>query len=188
LIGLIIHSSCRSDLKAFIFRQFTCFYIHVYVDANKNNDGDAGDGESSNLPPAEPLEPDFLAALKPIDLLPLERTLTLFEAPNATITFMDGSPQVASDWLRSRVSEVVYRNPWLGGYLGKDKSRGGAVSLFYDPSSDEVNTDVFTSFDPGAIDLTRETKYEDFGGEHVSEGLHEGVRLLVLDEGEDSSG
>ena len=38
------------------------------------------------------------------------------------------------------------------------------MSLFYDPSSDEVNTDVFTSFDPGAIDLTRETKYEDFGG------------------------
>ena len=77
---------------------------------------------------------------------------------------MDGSPKVASDWLRSRVSEVVYRNPWLGGYLGKDKSRGGAVSLFYDPSSDEVNTDVFTSFAPGVIDLTRETKYEDFGG------------------------
>lgn len=136
----------------------------AYTYANKNNDEDAGDGESSNLPPAEPLEPDFLAALKPIDLLPLERTLTLFEAPNATITFMDGSPQVASDWLRSRVSEVVYRNPWLGGYLGKDKSRGGAVSLFYDPSSDEVNTDVFASFDPGAIELTRETKYEDFGG------------------------
>ena len=76
---------------------------------------------------------------------------------------MDGSPQVATDWLRSRVSEVVYRNPWLGGYLGKDKSRGGAVSLFYDPSSDEVNTDVFTSFEPGTIELTRETKYEDFG-------------------------
>lgn len=132
-------------------------------DANKNNGGDGSDGDSSSLPPAEPLEPDFLATLKPINLLPLERTLTLFEAPNATITFMDGSPQVATDWLRSRVSEVVYRNPWLGGYLGKDKSRGGAVSLFYDPSSDEVNPDVFTSFEPGTIELTRETKYEDFG-------------------------
>jgi hypothetical protein len=101
--------------------------------------------------------------LKSINLLPLERTLTLFEAPNATITFMDGSPEVATDWLRSRVGEVVYRNPWLGGYLGKDKSRGGAVSLFYDPSSDDVNTDIFKTFDPGFIELTRETKYEDLG-------------------------
>jgi len=134
------------------------------TDAAQNNSDGSGDDDSSNaLPPAEALHPDLLANLQPVDLLPLERTLTLFEAPNATVTFMDGSPQVAIDWLRKRVGEVVYRNPWLGGYLAKDRSRGGAVSLFYDPSSDEVSSDIFTAFEPGAIELARDTKYEDLG-------------------------
>jgi len=142
----------------------TALGIAAMTYANKNKtpgDGGGSDDSSPGLPPAKPLDPSTLRGKRPVDLLPLERTLALFEAPNATITFMDGDPAVASEWLRRRVADVVYRNPWLGGYLAKDSR--GRVCLFYDETSDDVDTDIFTSFDLGAIHLTRETKYEDLG-------------------------
>lgn len=136
----------------------------TYATQSKNksseNDDDDAATATDGLPPAKPLEPKVLEGLRAIDLLPIERSLALFEAPSATITFFDGAPSVAVACLRARVKEIVASNPWLGGCLAK---RDGKVSLLYDEDGVLVHPQVFYSFAPGAIPLARSSAYESLG-------------------------
>lgn len=126
--------------------------------SDENDDAvPATDGAS---PPAKPLDPSVIAGLRALDLLPIERSLALFEAPSATITFMAGDPAVATTHLRPRVTEIVARNPWLGGCLAK---KAGKVSLFYDEDGVLLHPQVFYSFAPGVIPLTRFSAYDKLG-------------------------
>lgn len=94
-----------------------------------------------------------------VDLLPLEKTLAIFESPISNIVFMDGDPREAADYLRKKVGEIVCQNPWLGGWLAKDK-KDGVVKLFYDPSSEKLAPDLFRSFEPLEIPLSRDTPFD----------------------------
>lgn len=122
-----------------------------------NRDGDSSGSKEDN---SEPL--DLSQKTTAVNLLPLERTLALFEAPIATITFMDGNPDVACVYLKERVSEIAKKNPWLGGGLAKDTS-DGAVKLWYDETAESLAPGLFESFEAGLIDLTQDSPYESYG-------------------------
>lgn len=138
-----------------------CFASYIFPDAQKNINNYTEEEEESLLPPANELDPSVLEGKRCLELLPLERCLALFEAPLATITFMDGDPSVATAYLTARVADILNRNPWLGGYFAKKKD--GKVSLFYDENGIHVHPNIFTSYAPGLIPLTRETCYGDLG-------------------------
>jgi hypothetical protein len=115
----------------------------------------AGKSSSSDNDAHFDLDLDGLTA---VDLLPVERTLAIFESPITTVTHMEGDPKEAADYLRKRVDEIVCQNPWLGGWLAKDK-KDGAVKLFYDPSGEKLAPDLFRSFEPLEIPLSRDTSF-----------------------------
>ena len=94
-----------------------------------------------------------------VPLLPLELTVNLMETPITTITFFEGDYTDAADYLRTRVVEIVYRNPWLGGWLAQDP-KTKETRLWYDPSSDDFAPGIFHVFEPGQIPLSREASYD----------------------------
>lgn len=88
-----------------------------------------------------------------VELLPLEQTLSLLEAPLATISFFEGDYLAASEFLRMRVADIVYRNPWLGGWFLKVPGQKD-TKLYYDPSSDDVAPNILHIYKPGEIVLS----------------------------------
>lgn len=123
-------------------------------------------GSSASSPSKRNLGPD-LSDKTAVDLLPLERSLGLFEAPISTITFMDGNPAAASSFLEGRVKDIVRANPWLGGWLGREKLGGrvshGAVKLYYDPTGEDLCGGLFQCYDADTVKLTRTSPVENHG-------------------------
>lgn len=108
------------------------------------------------------LDPDIdLEGKMSVDLLPLEQTLSLLEAPIATISFFKGDYKVAAEYLRSRVPDIVYRNPWLGGWILQTKD-DRSIKLYFDPSSDDVAPGILKVYEPGEIHLTTDTSSQDY--------------------------
>jgi len=100
------------------------------------------------------LDPDIeLDGKESVELLPLEQTLSLLEAPLATISFFEGDYVAASEFLRMRVADIVYRNPWLGGWILQMQG-DKAIKLYFDPSSDDVAPGIFHMYEPGEIALS----------------------------------
>jgi hypothetical protein len=143
-----------------------------------NNDSSGTATTSTNIP----LDPLILRDKRSVDLLPLERTLALLEAPIATITFCereksdmikndDDENQDIVEYLQARVTEIVAKNPWLGGWLARDPTTR-AVKLYYDETGEQINGPIFRAF-PSEIGLSRDTPYEQYGS------LFEGHDVLV---------
>jgi hypothetical protein len=97
----------------------------------------------------------------------LEQTLSLLEAPLATISFFEGDHLAASEFLRMRIADIVYRNPWLGGWLLK-KPGEKAIKLFFDPTSDDVAPGIFHVYEPGEIVLSYD-KHEHMDYDRIAE-------------------
>jgi len=95
-----------------------------------------------------------------VELLPLENTVLLMEAPLATITFCKGDYNKAAEYLRARVADIAYRNPWIGGWLAKDPTSKD-LRLWYDPSSDDLAPGLLLEFQPGEIPVHRELSYDE---------------------------
>jgi hypothetical protein len=96
-----------------------------------------------------------------VQLLPLELTSNLLEAPISTITFFEGHPAKAVEYLQTRVADIAYRNPWIGGWLLRD-SKSKELRLWYDPSGDNLAPGLLQVFEPGQIPLHRDALYENF--------------------------
>jgi hypothetical protein len=95
-------------------------------------------------------------------LLSAESDFGIYEAPISTITFFDGSYREAATALMPRVVEVLQKNPWLGGWILKDKNDKDLVKIFFDPTGKDHTPDHFQMFAPGEIPLSREgTKYDE---------------------------
>jgi hypothetical protein len=95
-------------------------------------------------------------------LLTAESEFGVYEAPISTITFFDGSYTDAATALIPRVVEVLQKNPWLGGWILKDKNDKDLVKIFFDPTGKDQTPDHFQMFAPGEIPLSREqTKYDE---------------------------
>eukprot|EP00978_Attheya_sp_CCMP212_P018185 scaffold49463_cov47-Attheya_sp.AAC.2 len=109
------------------------------------------------------LDPDIhLEGKTGVTLLPLEQTLSVFEAPMASIAFFDGSYQSAAEYLRPRMADIVKKNPWLGGWLLKAPGEK-EMKLWFDPSSDDLAPNIFRVYEPGDIPLSRNnTLYSDY--------------------------
>jgi hypothetical protein len=95
-------------------------------------------------------------------LLSAESEFGVYEAPISTITFFDGLYTDAATALIPRVVEVLQKNPWLGGWILKDKNDKDLVKIFFDPTGEDHTPDHFQMFAPGEIPLSRErTKYDE---------------------------
>jgi hypothetical protein len=98
-----------------------------------------------------------------VSLLSAESEFGVYEAPISTITFFDGSYTNAATALIPRVIEILQKNPWLGGWILKDKNDKDLVKLFFDPTGKDQTPDHFQMFAPGEIPLSHErTKYDEF--------------------------
>lgn len=98
-----------------------------------------------------------------ISLMPLERNLSVFESPIATISFFNGSWKKASEHLSRRVDEIMERNPWLGGILVMDREDNFNLRIYYDPTGTDKPKGHFEVYDPFVIPISREnTSYEDY--------------------------
>lgn len=127
--------------------------ISVAAAAYANSNGSSGDGVHDDVD---------LEGKVAVELLPLERLLTIFEAPIATITYMEGDSTEAALYLRQRVADIAHQNPWLGGWVAKDP-KDGVVKLFYDETGERLAPNLFREFEPGEIPLSRDTPFD----EHV---------------------
>jgi hypothetical protein len=126
------------------------FAAHVAVEKGK---------EAASIDPEIHLE-----GKKACSLLPMERELSVLELPIATVSFFDGSYKDAVADLSSRVDEILDKNPWLGGWLCRDKADGFQLKLYYDPTGDDRCSGHFEAFEPFVIPLGREkTPYKDYG-------------------------
>jgi hypothetical protein len=85
------------------------------------------------------------------------------EAPLATISFCQGDPKVVAEQLRKRVADIVYRNPWLGGWLIK-KPGDKSIKLYFDETSDDITPDIFRLLETGEIPLA----FQNFDQEHLT--------------------
>lgn len=102
-------------------------------------------------------------------LLSAESEFGIYEAPISTITFFDGSYREAATALMPRIVEVLQENPWLGGWILKDKNDKDLIKIFFDPTGKDHTPDHFQMLPPGQIPLSRErTKYDE-----ISEVLSE---------------
>lgn len=116
---------------------------------------------------SEPSIPDVdesidLSGKTSVDLLPLEVTMDLFDAPIFTITFMEGNFEEAARFFHRRVAEIVYRNPFLGGWMIR-KPGVKYPKLVFDPSSDDICEGIVEVLEPGEVNLSfPETPYEDY--------------------------
>jgi hypothetical protein len=150
--------------------------VVAYNASNNGKEGESPDSSEATTT-NRPLDPQVLRDKRSVDLLPLERTLALLEAPIATITFCerrdkdDDKNEKIEDYLQARVTEIVEKNPWLGGWLSRDPTTG-AVKLYYDETGEQINGSIFRAFS-SEIGLSRDTPYEEYGS------LFEGRDVLV---------
>jgi hypothetical protein len=134
-----------------------------YAAKAKNNDG----GEGNNVD-TENITPAFLEGKTPIELLPLEQKLTIFEQPISTISLYDCSSLNSADVkalvgnLENRVKDIIIANPWLGGWLVSGKGVGSfdkTYRLWYDPSGEESAPTIFQDLPFTSVPVGRSTSY-----------------------------
>lgn len=97
-----------------------------------------------------------------VELLPLEQTLSLLEAPICTISFFEGQ-QNPSDYLRERVAAIVRLNPWLGGRILPD-GKQQSIKLYFDETLSSNSDDDVLALAPGIFHCFEE-------GEIVLDGV-----------------
>jgi hypothetical protein len=109
-----------------------------------------------------PLDPEIqLDGKVAVELLPLEQTLAVLEAPLTTISFFDGDYKTASNYLQTRVADILQKNPWLGGrFLKKPGDR--SMKLFFDPSGEDLAPNIFQQFKPGEEITLSRNRHQDY--------------------------
>ncbi|KAL3796279.1 hypothetical protein HJC23_008599 [Cyclotella cryptica] len=132
-------------------------------DEAKNSDGDNGSGQEPDITPA------FLEGKTPIELLPLEQKLTIFEHPISTVSFYECPPSTNTNVLirklQSRVEIILKANPWLGGWLVRGKGVGSFDNthrLWYDPTGEEMAPTIFQHLSFKDAPLRKSTELVDY--------------------------
>lgn len=132
-------------------------------DEAKNSGGDNGFCQEPDITPA------FLEGKAPIELLPLEQKLTIFERPISTISFYECPSSTDSKALlrklQSRVEIILKANPWLGGWLVRGKGVGSfdnTYRLWYDPTGEKIAPTIFQNLSFKDAPLGGSTAFVDY--------------------------
>ena len=154
--------------------------------ASKSNSGGGGDGktygsnadtevddEEQNSSPPD-ITPNFLSNKAPIELLPLEQSLSILEWPIVTVSFYECSSSsnnveelssTVVNKIEQRVTAILNANPWLGGWLVRGKGVGSfdkTPRLWYDPTGCEMAPKIFQTVSYEDVPLDRDTSYVDY--------------------------
>jgi hypothetical protein len=81
------------------------------------------------------------------------------EAPIHTISFFEGNYKEIAETLHQRIQDILFINPWLGGWICKEKKE---LKLFYDDTSVKRAPGTFTLYEPGQISLSKDTPYIEY--------------------------
>jgi hypothetical protein len=136
--------------------------------AKANNNGVSDENDSSS---PENITPEFVEGKTPIELLPLEQKLTIFEHPIATISFYkctsldSNNIKALVDKLENRVKVIIKANPWLGGWLISGKGIGSfdkTHRVWYDPSGEEVAPGIFQEIAFEDVPVGMETPFVEY--------------------------
>lgn len=147
----------------------TALIIAAATYAAKAKSDDVTDENDSSNP--ENITPAFVEGKTPIELLPLEQKLTIFEHPIATISFYDCASLDSNDLtvvigkLENRVKDIVKANPWLGGWLISGKGIGSfdkTHRLWYDPSGEEMAPGIFQEIAFKDVPVGRSTPFVEY--------------------------
>ena len=116
----------------------------TYAAKANNNEASADENEDGS---SQDITSAFLEGKTPVELLPLEQKLTIFEQPISTISFYDCSALSAADVksivskMEDRVHDILEANPWLGGWLVSGKGVGSfdkTHRVWYDRCGEET--------------------------------------------------
>ena len=134
--------------------------------AKANNEGTEDDSISP-----EDIDASFLEGKTPIELLPLEQKLTIFENPISTISFYECSSLIPADFkslvgrLENRVKDILRVNPWLGGWLVSGKGVGSfdkTYRVWYDPNGEDSAPTIFQELTYKDVPVGRSTPFFEY--------------------------
>jgi len=107
--------------------------------------------------------------LSAIDLLPLEKTLTIMERPISTVSFYEISSsndlEVILKKLQARVEAVLIANPWLGGWILRGKGFGSfdqTIRIWYDQTGKQRAPGIFQHLSFDEVPLGIDTPFIDY--------------------------
>lgn len=105
-----------------------------------------------------PIDPEIppLDQLKSVSFLPLELALGLMEAPIHTISFFQGNYKEIVETLEHRINDILFVNPWLGGWICNDAAKK-EIKLYYDETSVKKAPGTFQVLQEGEIALSKDT-------------------------------
>lgn len=119
-----------------------------------------------------------------LDLLPIEKEdHAMLENPIATVTYFDGNPDVAADYLRKRVAKIVKANPWLGGRLHRDEN-DGTIRLWYDEEGKDMAPGLFRKFSSDELFVAPEMQYKLLCSKIAGKGVKVGRNCDIVGQDE----
>ena len=126
---------------------------------------DCNDDDDCNPPN---ITPELLENKVPIELLPLEQSLSMLEWPIVTVSFytcpaahMEG----VTHRIEKRVHDILAANPWLGGWIVRGKGVGSfdkTPRLWYDPLGNEMAPTIYQKLSHDDIPLDKDTDFIDY--------------------------
>jgi len=132
--------------------------------AQKVSGGNGEDCNDDDNPPN--ITPDFLENKVPIELLPLEQSLSMLEWPIVTVSFYtfsnNNDMEEVFGRIEKRVQAILAANPWLGGWIVRGKGIGSfdeTPRLWYDPSGNEMAPTIYQKLSHDDIPLDKDTDY-----------------------------
>ena len=132
-----------------------------------------GNGDDCNDDDCNPhnITQEFLENKVPIELLPLEQSLSILEWPIVTVSFYtcrnDNDMEGVFGRIEKRVHDILAANPWLGGWIVRGKGVGSfdkTPRLWYDPSGNEVAPLIYQKLSHDEVPLDKDTDYIDYEG------------------------
>ena len=129
--------------------------------------GDCNEEDDCNSPN---ITPEFLENKIPIELLPLEQSLSMLEWPIVTVSFYTCSSsnndmEEVFGRIEQRVHDILKANPWLGGWIVRGKGVGSfdkTPRLWYDPSGNETTPLIYQKLSHDEVPLDKDTNYIDY--------------------------
>ena len=140
----------------------------------KSSDEEAEDPDKTSPPD---ITPGFLDNKTPLELLPLEQSLTMLEWPISTVSFYRFASSGASNAnddvvdaivgrIERRVQAILRANPWLGGWLVRGKGIGSfdnTPRIWYDPAGTKMAPTIFQRLSHDDVPLNADTPYAEYG-------------------------
>jgi len=118
--------------------------------------------EEDDNPPN--ITPEFLENKVPIELLPLEQSLSILEWPIVTVSFYScptAHMEGVTHRIEQRVHDILTANPWLGGWIVRGKGVGSfdkTPRLWYDPSNNEMAPTIYQKLSHDEVPLASRYK------------------------------